>query len=557
MNSPRHRLSALLLCGLLLLVPNAPAQAGSATWNLNPTSGDWTDAANWTPETVPNGPTDVATFGVSNLTDVSLSSDDIPSYELDSIVFAPGASAYTITLTLVYPLTISGAGIVNQSGVIQSFVLAVPGLRTITFTDQATAGTATAYTVAGFGSASGSDISFYDSSSAGSASFTNKGEIFFFDQATAGSATFTNSPATSANGSGAVCYFSYPGRATGGHATFVNEGATISGTYGALTAFYSSGGLDHCTVINYGASVGGGFGGITEIGNRTSADHATLIAYGGTNGGEGGVIQFSGISSGGKAEVQLFGNGRLEIAYRPPSAPTVSIGSLSGDGLATLGSWQLDVGGDNRSSTFSGRIEDGGVQGGAGASLTKSGTGRFKLRGDNTYTGGTFVNAGELMVISANGSPTGTGPVQVNEGRLLGKAFMSGPVTIGKGNGAGASFAPGRASKPGTLGSNSALTFKADGSYTCAIDSGATTAAQAVGNGVTIDPAAQFSPIDLDASALAVGTIFTVINNTSTTAIAGTFGNLSDGGTITIGNNTFQANYEGGDGNDLTLTVVP
>ena len=39
--------------------------------------------------------------------------------------------------------------------------------------------------------------------------------------------------------------------------------------------------------------------------------------------------------------------------------------------------------------------------------------------------------------------------------------------------------------------------------------------------------------------------------------IIGTFMNLPDGGTITAGNNTFQANYEGGDGNDLTLTVVP
>jgi len=37
----------------------------------------------------------------------------------------------------------------------------------------------------------------------------------------------------------------------------------------------------------------------------------------------------------------------------------------------------------------------GGIQGGSGASLSKSGTGRFKLQGTNTYTGGTFVNAGE------------------------------------------------------------------------------------------------------------------------------------------------------------------
>ena len=42
------------------------AYAGSATWNLNPTSSDWNTATNWTPATVPNGPTDVATF-VTNM----------------------------------------------------------------------------------------------------------------------------------------------------------------------------------------------------------------------------------------------------------------------------------------------------------------------------------------------------------------------------------------------------------------------------------------------------------------------------------------------------------
>ena len=39
-------------------------------------------------------------------------------------------------------------------------------------------------------------------------------------------------------------------------------------------------------------------------------------------------------------------------------------------------------------------------------------------------------------------------------------------------------------------------------------------------------------------------------------SISGTFTNLPDGGSIIIGNNAYQANYQGGDGNDLTLTVV-
>jgi hypothetical protein len=50
--------------------------------------------------------------------------------------------------------------------------------------------------------------------------------------------------------------------------------------------------------------------------------------------------------------------------------------------------------------------------------------------------------------------------------------------------------------------------------------------------------------------------VFTAIRNSSPNAIIGTFANLPDAGTVTINFNTFQVNHEGGDGNDLTLTVV-
>ena len=63
--------------------------AGSATWNLNATSGEWNTAANWTPATVPDGPSDLATFGLSNKTSVVLNAN----VELDQIVFDAGASS--------------------------------------------------------------------------------------------------------------------------------------------------------------------------------------------------------------------------------------------------------------------------------------------------------------------------------------------------------------------------------------------------------------------------------------------------------------------------------
>lgn len=76
---------------------------------------------------------------------------------------------------------------------------------------------------------------------------------------------------------------------------------------------------------------------------------------------------------------------------------------------------------------------------------------------------------------------------------------------------------------------------------------------EVIASGVTIDSAALFSFVDNGTAVLAGGTTFTVISNTAAAAISSAFGNLADGATITVGNNTFQ----GGDGNDLTLTVAP
>ena len=76
-------------------------------------------------------------------------------------------------------------------------------------------------------------------------------------------------------------------------------------------------------------------------------------------------------------------------------------------------------------------------------------------------------------------------------------------------------------------------------------------------NGVTINSGANFVFGGTAQGTLAQGLVLTAISNTATTPIAGTFSNLPDGAILTVGANHFQASYEGGDGNDLTLTVVP
>src|SRR5437870_13534010 len=109
-----------VLTTIALLLSLQSIRAGSATWNLNPTSNDWNTAANWTPATVPDDPSDIATFDVSNITAISQAG----VIDLAEIIFGPGASGFTISAPGT--LNIFGAGITNNSGVAQNFV--APGL---------------------------------------------------------------------------------------------------------------------------------------------------------------------------------------------------------------------------------------------------------------------------------------------------------------------------------------------------------------------------------------------------------------------------------------------
>jgi hypothetical protein len=165
------------------------AMAGSATWGLKPTSNDWNTAANWTPETVPDGPTDIATFDVSNVTDVTVSDYVL----LDSMVFNSGASAYNIT----FQGALEGTGVINNSGVIQN-IDSVLGSG-IGFSANATAGNAITYTNNGETTV-GFAIVFNNSSNAGSATFINKGDspgvlravLLFRDNSSAAKSTIVN-----------------------------------------------------------------------------------------------------------------------------------------------------------------------------------------------------------------------------------------------------------------------------------------------------------------------------------------------------------------------------
>ena len=64
-----RRLRAALLASSALAVVGTPAAAQNATWLANPGSGDFYDANNWSPNSVPTG---TATFGTSATTTLTL-----------------------------------------------------------------------------------------------------------------------------------------------------------------------------------------------------------------------------------------------------------------------------------------------------------------------------------------------------------------------------------------------------------------------------------------------------------------------------------------------------
>ncbi|RRJ94365.1 autotransporter [Opitutaceae bacterium TAV4] len=103
---------------------------------------------------------------------------------------------------------------------------------------------------------------------------------------------------------------------------------------------------------------------------------------------------------------------------------TIRVASASGDKTSTL---KIDLG--NGTKTYSGKIENGGATN--SLVMEKTGAGTQVLSNANTYSGGTTIKQGTLLVANASGSGVGTGAVAVKNDATFGG---TGIVALATGN---------------------------------------------------------------------------------------------------------------------------
>jgi autotransporter-associated beta strand protein len=440
LNLPLWLLATILPVAILMFSAQT-SHAASASWLPSPPDNDWNNAANWTVGGPPNGPSDTATFNSSNQTGILLSENT----EVSNIVLNAGASAYSITATPFFVLTISGVGITNNSGITQNFAVTADGSgnrSSILFTNTATAGMFTTFTINGIADSNAGATQFFNGSTADHATFINNagrnaffgGGTEFFDASSADHGTFINNGSVTTNGGDSgVTRFS--DNSTAGMASLTNNGSAAAGSFDSgETRFDGAATAGNATVTTNGGTADNARGGVTQFFNQTTAANGTFT----TNGSA-----FSGDVTRGASEFyhnSTAGNGTFTING---SAVTGGVGGVlrfrdnSTAGAATL-------------------ISNGGLNGGQGGTIifldgsgTSGNTSRVQLFGNGNVDvsahnpanvvlgsiegdGNVFLGGNRLVVGSNSRDTTFSGVIQNGgiAGGIGGRLTMIGSGTL-------------------------------------------------------------------------------------------------------------------------------
>jgi autotransporter-associated beta strand protein len=575
------------------------------------TNGNYADPQNWNPQDIPDGIGEQAVFtDAASITTVTVTSNSVISP--DDIIFDADASAYTIIISPDTDLGVAVAGIVNDSGQIQNFIvdggrLGITGTATI-FSNVTTASNVT------ISLRSVGTLQFEGASSGGDARVIGEGGGGSLVMATT---------------SGAVSIGSLEGFVSVGGTDFgTGQAATQSLTVGSLnTSTTFTGGIVDGTTVVALIKVGGGtltFAPASAL-NDITYSGATTVAAGSLQAGAVGALSpNSAVTVASGAFLDLGGFDQTVASLAGAAGSNVTLGS----GTLTLG--------NGTASSFAGVISGSG-------GIVKQGSGSLVLENANTYSGattiadgilalagaGSIANSSSVNLTSANSrfeiqGTTGAtiqtlagvagSQVELVEERLTvanGSTTFAGVIN---GSGGGLTLAAGTLILTGTsiFGGDTIVggTLQVDGallSSATTVNSGGTLAGGGIVNNVHVASGGTLAPgasagtlttgnVSISGGTLAIelggtnvalydrvnvtgtvslanatlagslingfnpeaagGATFTVIDNDGTDAVTGTFNGLAEGASFSFGGSLFTISYVGGTGNDVVLTVA-
>lgn len=364
-----------------LLVPTF-ANAGSATWSQNAATGDWNTNTNWVPTTVPNGLYDIASFGPSTTTTVSISDNTL----VDDIGFSSDAPAYTFTVPAGLSLfTLRGIG---TSSATQTFINnggTVSGARGGSIGFQFSGpSNATLVANGGTNGGGGGEIFFYERSTGGTARI----ELFgngYLDISGHGSSTGLIVGSIEGNGN-----------------IFLGANNLAVGSNNLSTTFSG--------MIQNGGYAGGSGGSLRKIGFGTLTLSGANTYTGPTN-----VVKGTLNLTGSLTDTKISINGGI--------LNETTSGVISGSSSLTLQSISATLSGAN---TYSGTTTvNGGVLEVDGLITSNTSVNKGTLKGTGTVNGN-ITNSATLSVSAVNGNVTNNGTISVANG---GKVDINGQLT--------------------------------------------------------------------------------------------------------------------------------
>ena len=339
----------------------------------------------------------------------------------------------------------------------------------------------------------------------------------------------------------------------------LNSGNNL--TVGALgKATFDNGSQDLGTVLNSGRLDFTDTGGTITLGPVSNGGSGIMNFAGGTNTlgavTNGGTMNFTGVGAT-NTLASLTGAGAANFSGYTIITGQFDTGTATFGGTAEIGtaaSGTLYMNGfQNKITTLNGgttvifgsaansydlpipvdlTVHDGSAAGSISGDGSLTVTGPLTLSGNNTYTLGTTVDGGVLLVNNTTGSGTGSGLVTVNsgvghKGTLGGTGSIGGGVTLAAG---AASYAQGASLNPGTAGTVGTLTINGpittNGFTTLGFD---LNTAQTVGSNVNDVIFTTTLPVIGSTTAVAINTLGSLTPGTYTliSGYSGTIANLA------------------------------